>query len=179
MIWFTSDTHFGHKNILQYCERPFDSIEEHDEALIQNWNDRVHKGDVVYHLGDFALCSQDKAREIAGRLNGNIYLLLGNHDKGIKGMEDMFVWVRHYHEVKTKGDYRKICLLHYAQRVWNGSHRGTYHLYGHSHGDLDDHGYSTDVGVDRWSYGPVSLEEIEAYMEEKPRDAILEARHHL
>jgi len=164
--WFTSDTHFGHRNILTHCDRPFESIEVHDEALIANWNDRVQAGDVVYHLGDFALCKRDKALQILQRLNGQIHLIRGNHDKVIRGIEDQFVCVRNYHEVKGK-DPKKIVLSHYAHRVWNASHKGSWHLFGHSHGDLADYGLSTDVGVDRWDYAPVSLEQIRKYMENK------------
>jgi calcineurin-like phosphoesterase family protein len=168
-IWFTSDTHFGHRNIIKYCDRPFNSIEEHDRKLIEYWNESVAPGDTVYHLGDFALCRQPEARAIANRLNGQIFLILGNHDKVIRGMEDCFVKVAHYHELKLKTDYRKIVLFHYAQRVWNASHHGSYHLFGHSHGGLPDYGLSTDVGVDRWGYCPVSLETIEAHMNQRKK----------
>lgn len=72
MIWFTADTHFGHKNILEYSARPFSTVEEMDEALISNWNNKVASDDEIYHLGDVALCSPSKLNKILDRLNGKI-----------------------------------------------------------------------------------------------------------
>lgn len=79
-IFVIADTHFNHENIIKYCNRPFKSVEEMNEAMIKNWNETVSNKDVVIHLGDFALGSKEKAREIAGRLNGKKILVLGNHD---------------------------------------------------------------------------------------------------
>lgn len=162
MIWFTADTHFGHKNIIQFCDRPFSDIDEHDEHLIKSWNSKITPTDEVYHLGDFSLCSKDRANEIASRLNGKIFFIRGNHDKAAP--VDRFEWVKDYHELKV--NKQMFVLSHYAHRVWNKSHYGSFHLFGHSHGDLPDFGTSTDVGVDRWNYAPVSLDEIIAYFEE-------------
>lgn len=82
-IWVTSDTHFNHKNILVYeaANRPFANKHEMDNALIERWNERVGKDDIVLHLGDFAFAGANKIQEIVSRLNGKIYLLLGNHDR--------------------------------------------------------------------------------------------------
>lgn len=71
-IYFTSDTHFYHKNIIAYCERPWHSVEEMNSALIKNWNKEVSKSDIVYHLGDIAFCSGDKLEAILNSLNGKI-----------------------------------------------------------------------------------------------------------
>ena len=76
-----SDTHFGHENIIQYCNRPFKTVEEMDNVLIKNWNETVSNKDVVVHLGDFALCSKKMAREICSQLNGKKILIKGNHDQ--------------------------------------------------------------------------------------------------
>jgi len=82
MIYFIADTHFGHKEIIQYCNRPFSSTDEMDEALIENWNKVVKKQDAVWHLGDFALrCDIEKMQQIFSRLNGHKYLVMGNHDR--------------------------------------------------------------------------------------------------
>ena len=77
-LWFTSDTHFNHANILKFTNRPFENVTEHDEALIKNWNDRVGVNDTVFHLGDFCFGSSQKIVEIRERLNGNIVLIRGN-----------------------------------------------------------------------------------------------------
>ena len=82
MSWFISDTHFNHENIIKYCNRPFDSVEDMNEFIIKQWNSVVSKDDTVYHLGDFALQSdKDVITDLVKRLNGNIILILGNHDR--------------------------------------------------------------------------------------------------
>lgn len=79
-IWFIGDTHLNHRNIIKYCNRPFDTIEQMNEILIQNWNRVVGREDRVFMLGDFALCGKDKIIEFGSRLKGRKILILGNHD---------------------------------------------------------------------------------------------------
>ena len=74
------DTHFGHSNIIKYCNRPFRDVEEMDRVLIKNWNETVSNQDIVIHLGDFALCTRERAKEICSQLNGKKILIKGNHD---------------------------------------------------------------------------------------------------
>lgn len=80
MIYFISDTHFNHSNIIEYCNRPFNDIKEMNDTLINNWNSVVKKDDIVYHLGDFALADEEKLKELYSKLNGTIILIRGNHD---------------------------------------------------------------------------------------------------
>ena len=80
-IFFTSDTHFGHTNIMKYCKRPFETVEEMDQTIIDNWNSVVRPEDIVFHLGDFGFCGSLRLREIVDQLNGKIYLITGNHDR--------------------------------------------------------------------------------------------------
>jgi len=75
-----SDTHFDHKNIIDYCDRPFKDVHDMEKTLIENWNSVVRQDDVVFHLGDFDLFSKNKVREISQQLNGKIILIKGNHD---------------------------------------------------------------------------------------------------
>lgn len=79
-VWLIGDTHFFHKNIINYENRPFKSVEEMNEALITNWNNKVSKDDKVFVLGDFALCTKNKMFDIVSRLNGYKVLIMGNHD---------------------------------------------------------------------------------------------------
>ena len=79
-VFFTSDTHFNHTNIIQYCQRPFKSTDEMNEAMIDNWNSVVGEDDTMFHLGDFCLGGAEEWNKILNRLNGRIYLILGNHD---------------------------------------------------------------------------------------------------
>lgn len=160
-IWFTSDTHFDHKNVIRFCDRPFETVEEMNEALIANFNECVRPEDTVYHLGDFSF-ARDPA-QVFRRLNGNKHLLLGNHDwKREKQLRKLpWGWIKDVYFLRYgKGKSEKIWLSHFAHRTWPSSHHGTIHLHGHSHGDLPDHNRSTDVGVDAWDYKPVHLDTI-------------------
>ena len=79
-VFIISDTHFGHENIIKYCNRPFSSVEEMDEKMIKNWNETVSNNDVVLHLGDFGLGKKEYIASIVKRLNGKKILIMGNHD---------------------------------------------------------------------------------------------------
>lgn len=161
MIWFTSDTHFGHTNILSFCGRPWQDILDHDLALIRAWNARVKPGDIVYHLGDFSFHDLDYTQYILDSLDGELHLILGNHDsvmrkcKGIK-------WVGEYKEIKAGG--AKIVMCHYPFASWNGAWGGSWNLHGHSHGNHLATGKQLDVGVDVHSYAPISIDEVQEHM---------------
>lgn len=161
MIWFTADTHFGHAAVIRHSRRPFESVEAHDAALIANWNAIVRKGDTVYHCGDFAWHDPTHYRSL---LSGQIHLVKGNHDRLKAGAEAAFVTVSDIKKVKI--GVQKIYLCHYAMRVWNCSHYGSWQLYGHSHGSLSDdpRARSLDVGVDCHGYAPVSFDRVSELM---------------
>lgn len=161
-IWFTADTHFSHGNIIRYCQRPFANLREMDETMIINWNALVRQNDTVYHLGDFCLGSEKRLTEIRGRLNGNICLCLGNHDKIKTRVQHLFGFVKDVHYFKYCG--HTLFLSHYGHRVWRNSHHGSIHLYGHSHGNLPAQRNSFDVGVDCWRFRPISFDEVIAHL---------------
>jgi len=171
--FFTADTHFGHKNICNFAERPFGDVQQMDEHLVLRWNECVKQGDRVFHLGDFSYYPREKTERLLNRLNGNIFLVRGNHDKVIKGsITDKFGWVKDYYELKevAVGESKKIVLCHYAFKVWNKSHYGSWHLHGHSHGSLDDDGLGKimDVGIDNHpDYAPFHLDEVSEFMSER------------
>lgn len=172
--YFVSDTHWGHKNIIKFSNRPFSSVEEMDEALIENWNNTVPKDANVFQLGDFAFCDAKRVREILSRLNGNIYCIRGNHDGVLDQAHKKLItdgiiqWYREREEIKIEDQHITLC--HYAHRVWNKSHYGSWMLYGHTHGKLDPLGRSADVGVDsahitgKPEYRPLSYQEIKNFM---------------
>lgn len=166
-IWFTADTHFGHANIIKphMCDRPFKDIQEHDEMLIANWNKCVRPNDAIYHLGDFSF--DRKPQHVARRLLGRKYLIRGNHDhfKQSHLMHSYFEWVKDYHSLKI--NKQKFILFHYPIRNWHHCYKGAIHLFGHSHGDSEDYGRSTDVGVDCWDYAPVHIDTVLEYMKDK------------
>jgi len=155
-IWLTSDQHYNHAHVIRYCNRPFDSVKEMNEALITYHNELVRPGDLCYNLGDFAF----KTPEVyLKKLNGSHCLVKGNHDDLKKCQKAGFAWVKDVYGLKVDKKYY-FWLSHYAHRTWNKSHHGSFHCYGHSHGDLPEFGRSCDVGVDAWNYRPVNLEQI-------------------
>lgn len=153
--FYTSDTHFGHQGMLVFGGRKFKDTSEMDELLIKRWNEVVGSSDIVYHLGDFAfqLDNAERVNGIFHRLNGRKFLVIGNHDVRKDGTLHPTIaalaWEdqpQQMMEVKDEGN--RVILCHYSLRVWPASHRGSYHFYGHSHGNLPPHGLSRDVGVD-------------------------------
>jgi len=168
MKWFTSDTHWGHANILKYDSRPFATIEEHDEELVRRWNTVVSPGDVVYHLGDVAWHKKAIDTDILlARLHGTKILITGNHDKGHVEKSKGWAKVVPYFEISENG--QKIVLFHYRMVVWNGSHHGSWALHGHSHGTLPITltAKTFDVGTMCWSYAPISYDEVASEMSKR------------
>ena len=168
MVYFTADWHLSHENIIRYCNRPFSDVTEMNETLIRNWNSVVNPGDTIYHLGDFGFFkTPNEFENVIHQLNGNKVLIYGNHDKQIKTnkkLQKLFNSCHSILETKVKLDDEKfdLVLCHFAMRVWNKSHRGAIHCYGHSHGTLQDdpNSLSMDVGVDCHKYTPISFDEV-------------------
>lgn len=167
MIYFTSDTHFSHANIIEYSKRPYKDVKEMDEALVKNWNDTVTPKDTVYHLGDVIF---SKDHSILERLNGTINFLYGNHDKGAS-------WDSlDYEEIKYNGTLFVLC--HYPLLTWNKARRGSIHLHGHCHGTVNHLNTNLrrfDVGVDVYNYRPVSIDQI---IQEAEAKAIMDVREY-
>lgn len=126
--WFTSDTHFGHKNILEYEKeaRPFATVEEMNEQLIDNWNDTVRPKDIVFHLGDFAFGAVNVA--IADRLNGNKRLIMGNHD-----CHSFDLYVRHFQRLFGAHYWKRCLLTHIPVHPENLGQRFLLNVHGHLH----------------------------------------------
>ena len=142
-----------------------------DEHLIQNWNQVVKPDDLIYHLGDFTLWGKGPAEVYFQQLNGKIHITPGGHDHRwleksnyISGSGHPVVILPPLLTIKIplpdSGQSQLIVLCHYSLRVWDRSHYGSGHLYGHSHGNLPPLENSLDVGVDCWDYRPVSMEDI-------------------
>lgn len=169
MIYFTADWHIGHKNILKLDpNRPFGEISHHDETIINNYNKIVKKDDTCYILGD--LCwnqSYESYKSVLSRLNGNKYVILGNHDNKQNLIrcqkEGLIVSVRETQTLQIGDD--RIFLSHFPHREWAGYYKGAYHLYAHTHGNIDDYKQSTDIGVSVFELEPVSWEEVKQYID--------------
>jgi calcineurin-like phosphoesterase family protein len=163
--WFTSDFHVGHANIIHYCSRPFATVAEMDEVILEHLNASVKANDSLYFLGDF--CMGGQARVVAYRHQircKKIFAVPGNHDKQARKLKEEFSWLDNLAEVSIHG--QPIVLCHYALRVWNRSNLGSWHLYGHSHGRLPEvpTSLSMDVEVDTHDFRPWHYEEISNLM---------------
>ena len=170
-IYLVADTHFSHFNIMKYCKRPFSTVEEMNEVMIDNWNKLVRPNDEIYHLGDFGFGSHEKIKEIRKKLNGKIHLILGNHD--IKGrLDKLRVWESVQHAKHIKGLDKPLYAVHYCPKVWYNSHYNSYGIYGHSHGGLNSYaekeGKLLDVGVDTNNFKPYHLDEVLEIMKTRP-----------
>lgn len=167
-LFFTSDTHYGHQNIIRFCNRPFGSLDEMNETMIERWNSRVKHGDVVYHIGDFALrLGVPEVEAIVRRLNGEVHLVLGNHDLKNKSVLRARGFAEKVDYKELKIDDLKIVMCHYPFMTWNKSHHGSWDLHGHCHGSLprDMKARRLDVGVDCWNFAPISFEEVRSEMD--------------
>lgn len=163
--FYISDPHFFHENIIHLCDRPFKSVEEMNETIVTNWNSVVEKGDLVYILGDFAMRWQDPKQvyDILERLNGQKFLVRGNHDRLHKDAKfrSYFEFIKDYETVNDDG--RMVVLFHYPIEDWNGRFRGSYHLFGHIHqNEKNAHPMPRryNVSVDVNNYTPQTLNQL-------------------
>jgi calcineurin-like phosphoesterase family protein len=176
-IFFVSDSHYFHTNIIKYSNRPFVDVEDMNEQMIKNWNAVVKPGDTVYNLGDFSFGKIENTVKILKRLNGNHNYIFGNHckelirNKEILLSDGYFKSMDYYKQIRVGGQH--INLFHFGCRVWDRSHHGSWLLFGHSHGILTPHGKSVDVGVDapfvtgKPEYRPISFEEVKRFMDKQ------------
>lgn len=152
---YIADLHFGHALMLTACKRPFASTQDMDEAMIRRWNDVVRPDDITYIVGDFSmgLNDEERVRSIFSRLMGHKVLIIGNHDVRRENQVHPTLarldWmITPTPAMETQDEGQRVYLSHYAHRTWPGSGKGSYHFYGHSHGELPHVGRSRDVGVD-------------------------------
>ena len=193
-IWFVSDTHFGHVSILYFhplrreaCGVTLEELQadknsaiaKHDQWLINKWNSVVRKQDTVYFLGDFCLKNKEYTENILRQLKGKKFLIRGNHDKSLNGLENYFEWVGDIKEAKfTNNQFKFIdpnetfCveMCHFPMLTWNRRPHGTCMVHGHSHGNANNVNELTgelrvDVGLDNqyWDYNFVELEQLYNY----------------
>jgi len=206
MIYFTSDPHYNHKNLVaglsaweskQGC-RDFPDLDSHNAMLCNNINEVVLPDDELYVLGDWSFGGFEHVKKFRERIScSNVHLVLGNHDHHIRDNRDgcraLFSSVEEARQIVVDG--QTINLYHYSSRVWDKSYRGAWMLYGHSHGSLpeytsktaspqwigDDYSvrsYKTmDVGMDTHpNFRPWSYAELKVIMDK--RDVLLDVDHH-
>lgn len=171
MIYYIGDMHLGHKKVIEYDNRPFETVEEMDAALIENWNKVVNEDDHVYIIGDFIYRSSHIASYYLKQLKGHKHLIIGNHD--LKTIEDeeacsYFDSIERLGYVKD-GD-ADVVMCHYPIAEWNGKRRkknASYHVYSHIHSRKDEtYGFmrhqrnAFNAGCMINHFAPVSLQEL-------------------
>ena len=181
-LFFTSDTHFDHSNIIKFCNRPYDTVEEMNNDLVERWNSKVAPDDIVFHLGDFCFAGSAEWKKWRSKLNGTIILIRGNHDRKMsKSMETLFDGV--YPQLQLEIDGRSVYLNHYPFLTyggcWRGDKKAVYQAFGHVHSTPNNSNgkdigrmanlfpYQYDVGVDNNNYTPISWEEFKTKIEEQ------------
>lgn len=170
-VWFTSDLHFWHKNVCKYCDRPYESLEEMHEAIINNWNSVIKNDDDVFLLGDMGFCGIEKLRVLIARLNGKIHLVQGNHDSD-KVVNNLY-GSGYIHsvcdviQVTVVGDEecpnQELTLCHYPWSDWPNKERGAWMIHGHQHQlpDTPSCSYAHwDVGLDKNNMRPINFEQL-------------------
>ena len=165
MIYFTSDLHLGHSNILSLCKRPFADVEEMNEVLIENYNKTVKSSDTVYIIGDICYRLElQRCNNLIKRLHGHKILIKGNHDLSYK--TSLFDEILDFKYLKLDDGVR-FALMHYPLLEWPSFYHGSYHVHGHLHESMEynlrnkEKGIRRyDIGVDANNYTPVSIDYI-------------------
>lgn len=192
-IFFISDFHLSHHNVIKHDNRPFKNVDEMHYELIKNWNSVVNEDDVVFYLGDLSFGKDSLTKWFINSLVGEIHFILGNHDK----MRDIVklgrfksihpygceIWIKDddVKSAKGSGGYQQFILSHYPILSWNRSHYGSYHLHGHSHGKLIKYNPDyykrkvMDVGCNCIDYTPISYLQVKDIMNKKE---IIAVDHH-
>jgi calcineurin-like phosphoesterase family protein len=163
-IFYISDLHLFHPAILSKCKRPFNSIDEMHNSIMENWKRKVKKNDIVYILGDVGMYHQKEIADFLNSLPGKKVLITGNHDKfnlRDRDFRNCFISIKPYDEIFDKE--RKVVLFHYPIEEWDGFFRSFYHLHGHVH-NQDDSLVKLDrrfnVSADVLGFEPKTLDEL-------------------
>lgn len=169
MNLYISDIHFGHTNAIQFDNRPFSDRNEMDYMIIELWNARVQPEDQIYIIGDFAYRNERPEEWYLKQLKGHKHLIVGNHDnKLLENDNAMFFFDSVDKMMQIKDGDKHVCLCHFPMAEWDGSHRGSWHIYGHIHGSKEGEAYNymrtkeyaLNAGCMINNYMPASMEEL-------------------
>ena len=177
MIYFISDHHWGHKAIIRMSNRNFDNIVDMNQIMIDKWNEIIQPDDEVYYLGDFMYKMNPNTfvNHVLNKLNGKIYLIIGNHDERyLKKYMNRVEWIKDRYELKHIHEDKeyKFILDHYPLYSWKGMWRKTIHLHGHTHRNTDDLYYESigdkmNVNCEFLDYTPISIVDVINNFKEK------------
>lgn len=179
-LFFTSDPHFFHGNIIKFCNRPFNNNEEQAEELIRLWNEKVPIDGIVFVAGDFFFTGNIQSIEsVLYRLNGTIYWIMGNHDYQNRLDREVFSqmpMINAQADIITllvrEDNNKQFVISHYPYMYWQS---GFFHLHGHVHGGpnskaaekVPEHHMRYDIGVDNNNYAPISYDELMEIFDKK------------
>jgi calcineurin-like phosphoesterase family protein len=186
-VFFTSDFHLGHSNVIKFDDRPFKNVNDMADKIIENWNSVVDEDSIIYYLGD--LFYKVKASHVAylvHQLKGEIRVILGNHDRLSQLFRmNRFSDIQTYQRISIKDEEHKkgkqdIIVSHYPHLIWDKHHHGAFHLHGHSHHNLGKNEEGAkyynrkvlDVGCNGWDYTPLSYNQIKVIMKQREINTI-------
>ncbi len=161
--YLISDTHFDHNNIIKYENRPFKSVQDMNHYLIKSWNEHVSESDVIIHMGDFSMATQERTEEIISKLNGNIILLRGNHDQGT--ISEYTFPYPYVESMTTQHNGYKYYCCHNKDNI--PSYWKHWKLVGHQHSNIpfiDYENKTINVSVEVIDYKPLSFEKLNTYL---------------
>lgn len=181
-IFFCSDLHENHANVIKYDGRPFKDVSHMNAELVRRWNNKVGVDDIVFYLGDLSFRKDiEQIKTFVNQLNGKIHFIMGNHDDDrIISKLNRFESISDYVQLSVLDKdnprkYQDIMLFHYAILSWDKAHHGSFHLHGHSHGSLMKNSEYNwyykkkvlDVGCNMHDYAPISYQELKNIMKNK------------
>lgn len=165
LIWFTSDWHVSHFNIISYANRPFSSVREMNRVIIENCNALVREKDILFFLGDISMKKRVVEKTLDKINCKQIHFIYGNHDKPARKIiaaHKKVVWAGDLKSVPIQTSAGKIhvALCHYPMLSWDKKAHGSIMLHGHCHAAIPDRPKSLDVGVDAWNFKPANIEQV-------------------
>lgn len=191
MLFCTSDLHLGHSNLCLGTSiwldksgcRPFQTVEEHDNTIINNINEKVRPNDRLLILGDFCVGSLSSSgmkkyeayQYYRNRINcEHIIYVRGNHSLSLDELQESNIFEEVYDYYEFKHNRKFVCAFHFPIHSWNNMSKGSYHIFGHEHGKRI-YGRSMDVGVDSHNFQPYLLDDVLYFLKQ---NSILEEGHH-
>ena len=173
MTLYIADIHFGHENVIEFDQRPFNSVEEMDLAIINNWNSEVSPRDDVWVAGDLMCYNKAPEEWYLKQLNGHIHLIIGNHDNKLLKNDKAMSYIESVDKmahVKDDLTGKHIHICHFPMIEWNGMYHGTWHIYGHIHCAMNDAAYymamrerALNCGACIVGYKPVNFNTLVKY----------------